>query len=453
MRSSDERYSTAGSVRRFARLVVVGGSLAAFAAALGGCSGDHHRGDAGVTPTPHPDGGADAKADGSTAQLCGPPGATHGWVDTIPPFGVPSGGVAVWIGSGLFVFSGGYKNGGVKARGGIWNRASGTWKEISTTGAPVDVTESGAVWTGSKVIVWGGKTNSGFVGSVGGGWVYDPAADSWSGLPGKTEPAPRRLPLVLWADDHLTVLDGTDDTVDFPEFGGLAGGRWDSLTATWTPIPSTGAAPKVEGNGSIRRSPTNAVWTSAGLLVANARFSVWSPDAQADGDTDGGTDAGTDGGTDAGTDAGAAWSSACSLPGNRAYASLVWTGSQAIEWGGQSAPNSLNTNPPTYDGTGVLFTPGSCVTTPIPASAGAPEARSLHSAVWTGDKMIIFGGRDGSTFFDDGASYDPATGQWTALEPGTPGARAGHYAVWTGTEMIVWGGAQGSAPAGCVYRP
>ena len=72
----------------------------------------------------------------------------------------------------------------------------------------------------------------------------------------------------------------------------------------------------------------------------------------------------------------------------------------------------------------------------------APEAREIHTAVWTGSEMIVWGGYGNiSGLLNTGGRYDPATDSWTAtsttmrLTPDTV-----HTAVWTGTEMIVWGG-------------
>ena len=54
--------------------------------------------------------------------------------------------------------------------------------------------------------------------------------------------------------------------------------------------------------------------------------------------------------------------------------------------------------------------------------------------------MIVWGGEDGSGYFNDGGRYNPAANSWTALPTtGAPAARE-HTAVWTGSEMIVWGG-------------
>jgi N-acetylneuraminic acid mutarotase len=75
------------------------------------------------------------------------------------------------------------------------------------------------------------------------------------------------------------------------------------------------------------------------------------------------------------------------------------------------------------------------------ATAGAPTARAQHTAVWTGTRMIVWGGDDGPTLFNTGGRYDPVGNSWSATATmGAPSARTRHTAVWTGTKMIVWGG-------------
>src|SRR5439155_9235995 len=75
----------------------------------------------------------------------------------------------------------------------------------------------------------------------------------------------------------------------------------------------------------------------------------------------------------------------------------------------------------------------------------APTARSVHTAVWTGSEMIVWGGGNASSDFNTGGRYNPTTDSWTATSTiNAPAARDSHTAVWTGSEMIVWGGYNGS---------
>ena len=77
----------------------------------------------------------------------------------------------------------------------------------------------------------------------------------------------------------------------------------------------------------------------------------------------------------------------------------------------------------------------------VPGSAGwmrLPRApivpRSEYAAVWTGKKMIVWGGYSGNTQYGDGAAYAPATRTWTKLAAGPLPARILPVTVWTGKD-------------------
>lgn len=73
-------------------------------------------------------------------------------------------------------------------------------------------------------------------------------------------------------------------------------------------------------------------------------------------------------------------------------------------------------------------------------SVDAPSSRIDHTAVWTGSKMVAWGGTNGAAL-NSGGIYDPAEDKWTATSTtNAPTARYGHTAVWTGSQMIIWGG-------------
>ncbi|HEU5182450.1 MAG TPA: MopE-related protein [Candidatus Polarisedimenticolia bacterium] len=133
------------------------------------------------------------------------------------------------------------------------------------------------------------------------------------------------------------------------------------------------------------------------------------------------------------------WSrmSLVNAPQDRRGHTAIWTGNVMVVWGG-IAGSVVNTGG-RYDPVADSWSPTSL--------AGAPSARSGHSAVWSGSRMIVYGGTAPSgspspNFFSTGGRYDPVTDTWTPTSVPTffHPDRAGHTAVWTGTEMIVWGG-------------
>ena len=75
------------------------------------------------------------------------------------------------------------------------------------------------------------------------------------------------------------------------------------------------------------------------------------------------------------------------------------------------------------------------------SSNNAPEARTLHTAVWTGQEMIVWGGFDGSKTLNRGGIYNPQTDTWRGMNTEKSSqSRGASSAIWTGQEMIIWGG-------------
>lgn len=124
-------------------------------------------------------------------------------------------------------------------------------------------------------------------------------------------------------------------------------------------------------------------------------------------------------------------------PTNRSFLSAVWTGGEVVFWGGQIHDGKYQ-----WQKTGYRYRPETRAWTPM-ASDGAPIARYLHAAVWTGREMIIWGGQPAAShdLTRTGSRYDPIHDSWRATTTANaPQGRLGHTAVWTGREMIVWGG-------------
>lgn len=123
-----------------------------------------------------------------------------------------------------------------------------------------------------------------------------------------------------------------------------------------------------------------------------------------------------------------------------------WTGSSFIAWGGGTPSNGGGIYNPVADSWSSMTT------------NGAPAAGGVF-AVWTGTKLLMWGGSVSATF-NTGALYDPTNDSWTAMATaGAPvGRRNTNYpssvAVWTGTYAIIWGGETGSQlNSGGLYNP
>lgn len=139
------------------------------------------------------------------------------------------------------------------------------------------------------------------------------------------------------------------------------------------------------------------------------------------------------------------------LAGNDVFAG-VWTGSEVVMWGGcdTGAPQCADT------ASGVDATGGGLAYDPETDEwrvlATSPLARrDRPSAVWTGDEMLVWGGRPaegaGGAY---GAAYDPEDDSWRIIADAPIPPRTLHSTVWTGSEMMVWGGPDA---AGAAYNP
>lgn len=132
-----------------------------------------------------------------------------------------------------------------------------------------------------------------------------------------------------------------------------------------------------------------------------------------------------------------AWTNVSTVgsPIPRHYHTAVWTGTDMIVWGG-------STNDPPRLNTGGRYNPADNLWTATP-TIGAPPGTMLHTAVWTGKQMIVWGGFGGTgdAVAATGGSYDPLANSWalTTLAQ-APLPRELHTTVWTGSEMLVFGG-------------
>jgi N-acetylneuraminic acid mutarotase len=267
-----------------------------------------------------------------------------------------------------------------------------------------------AVWTGSEMIVFGGMSAVG--NTYGDGSRYDPATDTWTLLPATGSPGPRQSPVAVWTGTEMIVWGGVFD---------LAGARYNPVTDTWA-ATSTANAPSPRWNATV-------VWTGTEMIV-------WGGD--------GGVALNTGGRYRPDTDTWTATATAPLTP--RAYHTAVWTGSQMIVWGG------YNVHIGQLYGDGARYSPATNSWTPV-TGVNAPDARTYHTAVWSGTEMIVWGGANEPAYDQTGGRYNPTTDTWTPTSlVNPPSLRWFHVAVWTGTEMIVQGGSFGVV-AGARYNP
>lgn len=146
---------------------------------------------------------------------------------------------------------------------------------------------------------------------------------------------------------------------------------------------------------------------------------------------------------------GAGWMTGSSheAPLPRSGHTAVWTGQECLVWGGTLVGGALS-------GVGAGYNPVLDQWRAM-SELYAPPARQGHTAVWTGHGMLVWGGFSGE-FLATGGEYDPSGYAWKSIpDTDAPAEREGHVAVWTGSRMVVWGGRNGSGllADGGVYDP
>jgi N-acetylneuraminic acid mutarotase len=326
---------------------------------------------------------------------------------------------AIWTGSRMIVWGGG------TATGGLYDPANDTWAPTSMVNAPTPRFSHTAVWTGSKMIVWGGSATPT-------GALYDPVNDSWAPTATLNAPAARAGHSAVWTGSLMIVWGGGSSPAIFN-----TGGRYDPVNDSWTPTSTTNT-PSIRGGHK-------AVWSGTVMIVWGGN--VFDPSGES-------VSYPTDGGRY--DPVGDTWTptSLLGVPSGRSGHTMIWTGNSMIVWGGVRLEGPELTSVPLD--TGARYDPATDSWTPT-SLAGTPRGRRAHSAIWTGNVMVVWGGSDGNTHFNTGGRYDPVIDDWAGTSTaGAPSGRDLHSAAWTGDSMVIWGGEaypQGAFASGGRYDP
>jgi len=293
------------------------------------------------------------------------------------------------------------------------------WREIATPSSILRRENHTAVWTGARMIIWGGDyfdPVTFYYTWLNTGIRYDPITDTWASTALLNAPSARTFHNATWTGSEMIIWGGYNGS----DVGPLDGGRYNPFTNSWAPMSIIDApyAPSLDGRNAM--SAQQAVWTGSQLIVwggQDAYNIVWSIGGRYDPEAD-------------------RWSSVSQLgaPTPRKDHTAVWAGERMLVWGGHGH-GGLDT--------GGSYDPEHDSWEPLP-TGGAPEGRGLHTAVWTGSEMIIWGGDTNDPlrpYNDTGGAFDPVSWSWRSLSRmSVPAARAYHTAIWTGKRMVIWGG-------------
>lgn len=294
------------------------------------------------------------------------------------------------------------------------------WGSGPTADAPSARYGHVAVWTGQELLIWGGITGPGSY--SGSGAIYRPDLNQWRAISNDAAPAPRSGHTVVWTGQEMIVWGG------FSPNGYLqSGGRFQPSSQTWTPVSLTGAPAGRDGHSAVWTGGRMVVWGGRNAEGLLGDCSLYDPA------TDQWTTITTPG-----------------SPSSRMGASTVWAGDRLLVWGGQGADGSLNT------GGQLIFSNGTPSQWTSLSTANAPSDRTGHTAVWTGLRMIVWGGQKDGAFLGDGGIYAPAANSWAPMPTtGAPASRSAHNAVWIGQEMVTLCGdtAFGVVASGAAFNP
>jgi N-acetylneuraminic acid mutarotase len=326
----------------------------------------------------------------------------------------------VWTGEKMIVFGGVLANGTITNSGAVFDPVTNTWQAISTIGAPARAYHR-SLWTGAKMIVWGGldPSASQFGAWQSSGAMYDPETDQWEAIS-----SPRAEGLRIGARTSQTIVLAEDKLIIWGSASGNqnrfspeAGAVFDLTTKQWSLIPHHAQAPyRWSGHSAIYHQGKMIVWggkplpglggaeTNQGAVldVASMTWSAMSPSAQ--------------------------------TPSARIDHQAVLTGDKMLVFGGQELQRNVR-------GSGGVYDIASGQWTNIQSEI-APQ-RYDHTLVWTGAEALIWGGKAGvsSNALNGVSALDPLSTHMRAVSVNSaPAGRSGHSAVWTGISMIVWGG-------------
>jgi hypothetical protein len=221
----------------------------------------------------------------------------------------------------------------------------------------------------------------------------------WTRLP--VPPNVRDGATLIWAGSELLLWGGCSAHDCEPRAGGYT---FDAATRRWNRIAK---APRPA-------SYSEALWTGEEAIFvplepgAPARGLAYDPAANS-------------------------WRRIATAPISARYgATLVWTGTEAILWGGGPREGRANR-------TGAAYSPASDTWRRLPRS---PLGLNLASGMWTGREMLVFGsllnGRNwAATRTSVGSAYDPAADAWRRIPRSSLSAQA-TSAAWVGERMVAW---------------
>lgn len=319
--------------------------------------------------------------------------------------------VSVWTGREIITWS----DRGAESTGGVYDPVTDRWRPIALEGGPQSAVGLGrGVWSGRELLYFSLLLSGDLDGRA-----YDPALDRWRPLSAEGAPSIPWLtvlvypPLVVRVRESIFVFPLDWDATLY------SGGRYNFETDTWTPISLDDAL--------LFPEAPSAMWTGSEMVIGaefpetGARYDpaldMWALLPEGD----------------------------APVLGEERLAVEV-AGDILVLGGdvGEGRPAWTR-----FDGDDHTWT------RVVSDSADAPGPRLQLGTIWTGEELIVWGGRlppppnyglvsaeDANRASTEHWSYSPATGAWTRLPfENAPDPRYPPVLTWTGREVLVWGGA------------
>jgi serine/threonine protein kinase len=343
-----------------------------------------------------------------------------------------SSSASVWTGKEMIIFGGEGLNVSF-GDGARYDPDRNAWTPLLLQGAaPSARTCATVVWTGSAMIVWGGFGGSDAedINRNDGARFY-PTNDVWKPVSTTGAPGARYAHTAVWTGHEMLIWGGFSESrtqLDAKTNDAYlnTGGRYDPATDSWKDITTNGAP--------SRRIPDAAVWTGREMLIWGGRNLTGSLNDGACYDP-----------------ANDSWRpmSMKGAPSPRSMALAAWTGKEMIVWSGFLPNTNVGL---VYFNDGARYNPQTDIWTPMNIN-GAPTGRVTTQAIWTGKEMLVWGGvndaiassyKDPRRYVGDGARYSPTTDTWTTISAfDAPTPRAASAMVWSGKRLLLFGGYNG----------
>jgi len=337
-----------------------------------------------------------------------------------------------------------------------------SWSAVSVSNSPSARNGHASVWSGSEMIIWGGEVSGNTYLQTGGS--LNPISDTWSEVTPLDAPLARSSSSYIWSGSEMIIWGGVTAS-------GLtnSGGAYKASNQLWRNISSVGSPSGRYGHATEWTGSKMLVWggrNNTGLLndcfVYDPSTDVWQGIIINNNKPNvrylsslvvvnsnkvilwGGV------GVNGALGSGAVLSLNNGTPDSSAYVSTSMTGSpfarrghtalstgdKMLIWGGGKSQSQLYSD-------GFIYNPVDDTWASI-SNVNAPSARENHSSVWTGKEMLIIAGRGVSGVLSDSYAYNPKTDSWRQLE-GSVGNRFNSTAVWTGKYVIIFGGEDGQS--------